>query len=362
MTVSLRPERAEVTVRDPMGTPLGQMLEPYRAQLTPFLWEGITLEKVAVQLLLASRKVPDLVKCDPPVLVDAVCRALEYGGNIGQDVHLVPFKNKAGALEPTLMLDYKFKVALVVAAGGARSIDAHCVWSDETFDIQLGSEPRITHRPAMSPDPKRTLLGAYAVAHLSQRVPPMIKWMSITEIEAVRKGSRQWGPNSNPPVLVCPPWYAIKTVVHRVVKLLPKNPKLAQLYARFEREEGAEFGDPTDADARPAHVSPDGEDLTYVPSESKAPDASFPEPTRTSLAAPEETSPDIVWALGFTLDRGTQKGQKLGTITDLDYLRAVAGWAKGEAQKKPDDLYLRELDSAVHIVLGVRQRQQQAAA
>lgn len=360
MTVSLRPERAEVTVRDPMGTPLGQMLEPYRAQLTPFLWEGITLEKVAVQLLLASRKVPDLVKCDPPVLVDAVCRALEYGGNIGQDVHLVPFKNKAGALEPTLMLDYKFKVALVVAAGGARSIDAHCVWSDETFDIQLGSEPRITHRPAMSPDPKRTLLGAYAVAHLSQRVPPMIKWMSITEIEAVRKGSRQWGPNSNPPVLVCPPWYAIKTVVHRVVKLLPKNPKLAQLYARFEREEGAEFGDPTDADARPAHVTPDGEDLSFAP-----PDASFPEPSRpaASAPAPEEPSPDIAWALAYQVPFGDDKGKPLGQLTSVSYLRAIRDWAKKQAALGERGFHgAQELDSAATIAMEVLKRRQEAAA
>ena len=335
MAVMTRPERTEVAVHDPLQTPLGQMLEPYRAVLTPFLWEGITLEKVAAQLVIASRKTPQLADCRPEVLVDAVCKALSFGGNIGTDVHIVPFKNR-GTMEPTIMLDYKFKAELVVHAGGARSIDAVPVWEDEleSFAIELGSEPRITHRPSMSPAAGRKLAGAYAVAHLGRNHTPKIHWMSIAEIEEVRKTSRQWGPNSTPPVLVCPPWYAIKTVVHRLVKLLPKNPKLAKVFSAMELEERDEFGALPEAEARPAHVTPDGEDLSYtptanVPSGAAAPIAAsaFPAP---EPEAPEGAGRDMAWANAYPLPAmaGDMAGRAIGAMKSVKYLTAIGTWAE----------------------------------
>lgn len=242
-----------VTPREsPLDSPLGQLIAPYQAQLAPFLRDGITLERVAAELVLASRKTPNLDKCPAPALVDAVCRALQTGGAIGQDVYIVPFFTQ-GAYEPTVMLDYKFKAELVIHAGGARSIDAHPVWSDDRFTIQYGSDPRIEHTPAMKPDRARTLVGAYAVAFLGFNHKPKIHFMPIDEVEAIRKRSKQWNPEK---VKNCPGWYACARVVHQIVKLLPKNPRLRAVLDLIEREEGEEFGD------RPATVDADGVDLT----------------------------------------------------------------------------------------------------
>jgi recombinational DNA repair protein RecT len=333
MAVTTRPERTDVMVHDPLQTPLGQMIEPYRATLAPFLWEGITLEKVAAQLHLASRKTPALAECEAGVLVDAVCKALSFGGNIGSDVHIVPFKNR-GVMEPTIMLDYKFKVELVVHAGGARSIDAVPVWDDEIphFSIEMGSEPRIVHRPSTSPPANRKLAGAYAVAHFGRNHTPKVLWMTAAEIEVVRATSRQWGPRSNPPVLVCPPWYAVKTVVHRIVKLLPKNPKLARLFGVMELEERGEFGDPADDRSRQAHVDADGVDLTYTPAAAPVAgaDAAFP----TLEDESEGPTRTLAWAHGYPLPEmaGDLKGRPVGSMKSSTYLNAVLTWAERNDQ------------------------------
>jgi hypothetical protein len=92
--------------QSPLETTLGQMIEPFQARLTPFLRDGYTLERVAAELNLASRTTPNLDKCVPEELVDAVCRALQTGGTIGQDVYIVPFfSSKRNVHEPTVMLD-----------------------------------------------------------------------------------------------------------------------------------------------------------------------------------------------------------------------------------------------------------------
>ena len=179
---------------DPLGTPLGKMIEPYRAQLTPFLRDGLTLGRVAAELVLASRRTPNLDQVEPRVLVDAVCRALGTGGMIGRDVFLVPFKDKSGRYEPSLMLSYTFEAALVVQAGGCRSIDAVPVWDDEVFSLRAGTEPGITHEPAIRPKPGRKLVGAYAVAHMGMNHAPKITWLPLAKIEGRRAKSKEWNP------------------------------------------------------------------------------------------------------------------------------------------------------------------------
>lgn len=241
--------------QSPLETTLGQMIEPYRARLEPFLRDGITLERVAAELNIAARTTPNLDKCVPEELVDAVCRALSTGGIIGQDVYIVPFfSSKRNVYEPAVMLDYKFKSELVVQAGGARSIDARPVWSGEPFAVTYGSTPSIQHSPASIPDRNRQLVGAYAVAFMGYNHTPKIHFMPIAEIEAIRKRSKQWNPEK---VRVCPSWYGCARAVHQLVKLLPKNPKLRAVMAMMEQADREEFGEAEVIEDRPALPRPE---------------------------------------------------------------------------------------------------------
>jgi recombinational DNA repair protein RecT len=66
--------------------------------------------------------------------------------------------------------------------------------------------------------------------------------MNAADIEEIRqKYSKQW---KNGPL---PAWYAKKTVVRQVAKLVPRNPRLAKMLAVMEEEREVEFDAVPDA-------------------------------------------------------------------------------------------------------------------
>jgi recombinational DNA repair protein RecT len=128
--------------------------------------------------------------------------------------------------------DYKGKIELIVRAGVARSVSAECVYEHDLFEMELGSHPFIRHRPSRDVAERGKMLGAYAVADLGQRHQPVIKYMPVgrdrrrfarSALEAVEDGALK-------------PWYARKTVVHQLAKVLPKNARLAEVLRAFDED------------------------------------------------------------------------------------------------------------------------------
>jgi len=247
------------SVTAPEHFPLRAIIEQHRDVLTPLCGPGVELERVIAQVWIASRKEPKLLRATPTSLIPAISRALEVGGVIGRDVHLLVFGTEA-----VDCVGYMFMVELIVAAGGARSIDARCVYEGETYEPVYGTNPHIVHRPTPFGVKRGKLLGAYAVAHFGQQHQPKFVEMRLEEIEVVRAKSQSWAK-----LRECPDWYAMKTAIRRLAKLLPKNPKLASVLSRLdaaerphEAVEEAEWSESA-PEPRPETVSPDGEDLTY---------------------------------------------------------------------------------------------------
>jgi recombinational DNA repair protein RecT len=163
--------------------------------------------------------------------------------------------------------DWKGDIELVLKSGAARKVDAKCVYANEHFKHEEGTNPYIEHHPIMDPAKRGAMVGAYAFAKLA-RYELVIAAMSVSEIDEIRQAkSKSWkeGP--------LPAWYARKTMVHQVTQKIPKNPKLAAVLAEFEREEEEEI--------------PEGE-FEIVPPETVA-----GEPTATAVrtAPPAPTDP-----------------------------------------------------------------------
>lgn len=212
-----------------------------KALLTPMLPAGVSYETVLSELYFAVQKNPEIAKCEPNSMLMAVQRCLSWGLAIGEKAHLVPFKGKLTAVR-----DYKGDVELVVRAGGAKSIDAYVVWSDEAFDYQLGDSPFVRHRPALKRKEGATIVAAYAVAHIGTNLPPKIVIMGVDEINAIRTSkSKSWvtetywenGTKKTRPYRIEQiPWYCEKTVVHKIVKQLPTTPALQAVATQLEEE------------------------------------------------------------------------------------------------------------------------------
>jgi recombinational DNA repair protein RecT len=227
----------------PDSFPLKRLLEDNRTLLSAKLPHGYTYEGFTVELYFACEKNRDLLNVHPGDLIPALVDALDTGGTIGKDVHLLTFKSKRKETnDVSVAVDYKFKAELVRRAGGARSIDAFNVYANEPFAKALGTNPRIDHEP-LPPSKRGRQIGSYAVAHMGYGVVK-VQWCDIEMIEALRARSRGWSDEAlrkKGEPTGCPEFYGCKTAVHRLVKLLPKNPKLTRLLGRIEQEERAEF-------------------------------------------------------------------------------------------------------------------------
>ena len=215
-----------------LRSPIAQLLDKpaARAAIEPLLRPGESFERIIVEVFHAAANNPKLKECAPASLVTAVAKAVSTGLIIGEGVHLVPFGEKC-----TAVIDYKGAVELIVRSGVARHIDAHCVYANEPFVVTQGTNPTIEHRPILDPKARGAMIGAYAFARLA-RGGFMSVTLSTDEIDAVRQHySKQWKQGA------LPYWYAQKTCVKRLAKLLPKNPALAQTLALFAAEEGDEM-------------------------------------------------------------------------------------------------------------------------
>ena len=305
--------RAQPIATAPKSFPLRAVIEGHGDVLGPVCRShGVEVEAVVAQLWVASQKQPGLLKANARSLVTAVARALETGGVIGRDVHLLTFKD-----EVTECLDYKFMAELVVAAGGARSIDARIVYAGDTFKQVLGSAPSLVHEPPPFGNKRGAMIGAYAVAFLGATVPPKFVALTLEEIEATRQKSRSWGPDK---IRECPEWYAAKTAVRRLVKLLPKNPKLAGVLSRLDAAEAAHEGDDEIVVTGPLELAPDEPATanTVQPTESSAPSA--------------EISSELARALAYQV-----KGRTLAELAD-DELAKLEQWAHDKGNTRVADM------------------------
>lgn len=243
MSATARVESAteSTAVAYPLRSPAAQLLNnpAARAAIEPMLRPGESYDRIIVEVYHAAVKNPEILKCTGQSIVSAVARAVQTGLIIGETVHLVPFGAQLQAI-----LDYKGSIQLCLTAGAARYIDAQCVYANEPFEYEQGMTPKLRHVPVVDPKKRGELLGAYAIAKVT-RDDVRIVFMSVEEIDGIRLSkSKSWKTGK----LSAIPWYALKTVIRRLTKTLPKNPELAKVVAILDRDEDEALAETVDAD------------------------------------------------------------------------------------------------------------------
>jgi phage RecT family recombinase len=237
MAMTTQPERREITTKDLPA--LITSSKDAQHTIAPFLPEGVSLERVAASLRIALAKdraawkkegLSPLERCSAMSVFMAVAKIAQWGLEIGETAHLVPF-----GTDCTPVADYKGLAQLVIGSGLVRHVEARCVYEKEPFTMTLGTTTTIEHRPIWSATDRGKMVGAYAIFDL-RGGRSSVKYMGVEEIEKIRQQySKQWKQGA------LPAWYAEKTVVRAGVKLLPKDPRLAKTLAAFEQIEAAEI-------------------------------------------------------------------------------------------------------------------------
>lgn len=203
----------------------------------------LTPERLVKVVLGAASRQPIILDCTPLSVVKAVLQAAELGLEPGSSLgefYLVPFKNtKTGQREAQGIPGYRGLISLARRTGEISNLYAEAIYDGDTFDVELGLEPKLVHKPDWDnenrEDPKK-LKFVYAVAKFKDGSFQFVV-MSRKQIEGIRRRSKAGGDG---------PWVtdyeemAKKTAIRRLSKYLPMSVEMAKA---LQLQAAAEAGD-----------------------------------------------------------------------------------------------------------------------
>lgn len=193
-------------------------LEKMKPEFEKALPGHITADRMARVALTTIRTNPKLLECSVPSLMGAVVQAAQLGlepGLIGH-CYLIPFRNnKTNQTEVQFIIGYKGMIDLARRSGQIENIYAHAVYEKDTFEYELGLNPKLIHKP--STGRRGEIKYVYAVAHFKDG-GYQFEVMDIEEIERRKKRSKS---ANNGPWVSDYEEMAKKTVIRHMWKYLP---------------------------------------------------------------------------------------------------------------------------------------------
>lgn len=192
------------------------MRDDRQQQLVALLGDSIDPDRFRAVVLNTMVRNPDLQLASLESVLDAIrvsaTLKLEPTGILGEG-YILKYGSTA-----QFEAGYRGLMKLARRSGQVAAMDAQVVYERDPFDIQLGTEPRIDHRPTVEGD-RGGYRGTYAWARLVTG-ELVIEWMTDADVQAVRRVSRNGSGSSSP-------WVnhygemARKTVIKRLMKRLP---------------------------------------------------------------------------------------------------------------------------------------------
>ncbi len=239
--------------RDQTVKTVAQYFENYKGQIKAALPRHMTPDRMTRIALTEIRRNPKLQDCTPISLFASIIVASQLGLEPGlqDECYLIPYKGEAQC-QP----GYKGLAKLAKNTGEVKKISAHVVYENDEYDVQLGSEEFIHHRPNITGN-RGDMLFVYAVAFYQDgtvQIEPMTK----EEVEHIRDNyskpyiNYKKGYTQDPPAWVTSPaemWR--KTAIIRLCKRLDLSPEKADsLNQAIHIDHQAETGEGQDAVAQ----------------------------------------------------------------------------------------------------------------
>lgn len=163
-------------------------------------------------------------------LIAAAQLGLEPSGVRGE-AYLVPFKGQC-----TLIPGYRGLIKLALQSTMVKSIDAQLVYQGDHFEVWMGTETKIVHRPDFVGGDKE-IIAAYAVAELSTG-GKVIEVMGRSELERIKKfAASQRGGKAGPAYNEWEDQMWRKAPIRRLCKRLPLGESFARAAMLDETED-----------------------------------------------------------------------------------------------------------------------------
>lgn len=195
------------------------MLTEAKSAIESALPKVVNSDRFIRVALTEIRKSRALQECNPVSVCSAVMQAaqlgLEFGSALGQ-IYLVPYNQ-----ECNLMIGYRGYISLLQRSGAIKSMFAYVVYDGDEFSYELGLEPKLVHKPCGK---QTDVKFVYAIAVLNDG-QKQFEVMSKEAVEYIRdtfsrgKAGDTWKKSFGE--------MAKKTVIRRLIKLIPITPEVA---------------------------------------------------------------------------------------------------------------------------------------
>jgi len=192
---------------------------------------GFEAKQLVRDALTCLRETPKLAQCDPASVLGGLMTAAQLGlrpAVLGQCWLLPMWNRRAGGHQATLVVGYLGYLELINRSQRVAKITARKVYEFDKFDVEYGDSERLKHKPMLFGD-RGSVVAYYATAQL---VPKATTFHVMTKAE-VEEHRDKFAMAKTKDGTVIGPWrdhfdqMALKTVILRLVRLLPKTPELA---------------------------------------------------------------------------------------------------------------------------------------
>lgn len=203
------------------------------AQYAKNLFEDKRSQEFAARVSLLAKQDPllkEAIEKNPDSFVTAMmaCIQLDLMPNTPQDfAYILPYNDKKLGRMARFQISYKGLKELAYRTGEVKSINGEIVFEGDTFDVEFGTDRKLTHKPNFDVD--RTdftkATHAYITVVLANGEKPFFV-MTRKEIEKIREDTKERNFGKDTPAWA--KWWdqqALKTVLKRAAKMLPSSTK-----------------------------------------------------------------------------------------------------------------------------------------
>lgn len=311
---------------------LQTLLETHKDQIAMALPRHMTPERMIRVAMTAYSTTPALHECSATSIAACIVQSsilgLEPNSVLGES-YLIPFnRNTAKKGQPArwvkecqLMVGYQGLLKLVRQSGELQTVQAQSVRLNDDFDYEFGLNPFLRHKPGQgTPEERGPITHYWACANLKGGGS---QFVVMTQAEIIHhrnkysKGFEQQGQNST--------WgkeeeaMALKTVLRKLCKLLPKSIEKDNVSVALGLEDHAERGRTQrfSVDVPLALHAPIDEDEADNTTEA----GNVEMPKRASEKAPAEQPPQVD---EVAAKQRVERKAKLEALPDLSDFPAVA--------------------------------------
>lgn len=238
------------------------MIKAMSPEIKNALPDVITPERFTRMALSTLNNNVKLRECAPVTFLAAMMNAAQLGLEpntpLGQ-AYLIPYRNH-GKMECQFQIGYKGLIDLVYRNPNIQTVQAQCVYENDTFEYELGLEPKLVHKPALTD--RGSLILVYALWK-SENGGYGFEVMSKADIDAhARRYSQSYNSSSSP-------WksnfeeMSKKTVIKKCLKYAPLRSDILRAVSTDETIKSSISVDMSEV--APDEVAGEYEDMDSVP-------------------------------------------------------------------------------------------------